>query len=170
MTTTAHVAGDQFLTIKLIVNAATRLTLLAIAFLRSVKIQRGQQIHGFMRLILCGGAVATGGILRSIRLSRCGVGLLLGFGLGSLLALAFHRFRGLRSAGLRSFYSDTGRRFAAGTSGLKRSKQLRLAHSGSAAQSHLLGKLLQLRQFHALKILAIGHVIYLSTAFANRIP
>ncbi len=50
MTTTAHVAGDQFLTIKLIVNAATRLTLLAIAFLRSIKIQRGEQVDaGFMR-------------------------------------------------------------------------------------------------------------------------
>ena len=181
MAATAHVADDH-LVIKVIAEATTRLTLTAIIVLRETEIQRGQQVHGFLGRILARTALTPAslgriGLVLAFDLDLgfvLGLGFDLGFRLLGCLRLGGLRDTGLRcralrgtGLGLRRLHGHTGGRLATGTGGLKRGKQLRLAHGGGAAQSHLLGKLLEFRQFHAFKILAIGHVIYLSTAFAK---
>ena len=59
--------------------------------------------------------------------------------------------------GLRGSNGHAGRRLAAGTSSLKRRDKFRLTHGGGATKAHLLGKLLELRQFHIFKIRAGCH-------------
>ena len=59
--------------------------------------------------------------------------------------------------GLRSAYGHAGRRLATGTGGLKRREKFRLTHGGGATKAHLLGELLELRQFHVFKIRAGCH-------------
>ena len=76
----------------------------------------------------------------------------------SVCGLGFSRsHRSGRRSGLRSSHGHTGRRFTAGTSGLKRRDKFRLTHGGGATKAHLLGELLELRQFHVFKIRAGCH-------------
>ena len=76
----------------------------------------------------------------------------------SVCGLGFSRsHRSGRCSGLRSSHGHTGRRFTAGTSGLKRRDKFRLTHGGGATKAHLLGELLELRQFHVFKIRAGCH-------------
>ena len=108
----------------------------------------GRLLFGLLSLVgfAFGSLVGLAGFLSRVRrdLSVCGLG--------------FSRsHRSGRCSGLRSSHGHTGRRFTAGTSGLKRRDKFRLTHGGGAAKAHLLGELLELRQFHVFKIRAGCH-------------
>ena len=108
----------------------------------------GRLLFGLLSLVgfAFGSLVGLAGFLSRVRrdLSVCGLG--------------FSRsHRSGRCSGLRSSHGHTGRRFTAGTSGLKRRDKFRLTHGGGATKAHLLGELLELRQFHVFKIRAGCH-------------
>ena len=108
----------------------------------------GRLLFGLLSLVgfAFGSLVGLAGFLSRVRrdLSVCGLGFSMSHRSG-------------RCSGLRSSHGHTGRRFTAGTSGLKRRDKFRLTHGGGAAKAHLLGELLELRQFHVFKIRAGCH-------------
>ena len=77
--------------------------------------------------------------------------------LADLLGLSCRCCRSGERCGLRSAHGHAGRRLATGTGGLKRRYKFRLTHGGDATNAHLLGELLELRQFHVFKIRAGCH-------------
>ena len=77
--------------------------------------------------------------------------------LADLLGLSCRYCRSSERCGLRGAHGHAGRRLATGTGGLKRRYKFRLTHGGDATKAHLLGELLELRQFHVFKIRAGCH-------------
>ena len=77
--------------------------------------------------------------------------------LADLLGLSCRYCRSGERCGLRGAHGHAGRRLATGTGGLKRRYKFRLTHGGDATKAHLLGELLELRQFHVFKIRAGCH-------------
>ena len=77
--------------------------------------------------------------------------------LADLLGLSCRYCRSGERCGLRGAHGHAGRCLATGTGGLKRRYKFRLTHGGDATKAHLLGELLELRQFHVFKIRAGCH-------------